>query len=243
MEHLLTIFAQILPPALALSFAAYLISFFGNINDQKPFADSRKWDIELSGLTFSIELLWTGILAYGLATIWNFWVPNHFWDLAITGVIGALLFIANKSKGEEIYQIKLPDPITFHTEDTKRFFAAYARIFNSYVPSWPFAFVSLYILIGVFHQGNLWWFSAVAVQVFLNLIFLAINYSFRRTELPKVDIHFIDHKKDSLLGVLLIKVTDDSIRVRSGDTIFLVNRNQVLRIEIPVDKKWLPEVK
>ena len=239
MEALINTLIQIIPPALLLSAAAYLVSFFGKIiNDQKPYADSRKWDIEVSGLNFSIELIWMTIVGYALAIWWHFWLPGHGWDITIVAVIGALLFIANRAKLEVIYQLRL-NPLPFSSKDTDKFFEVAARVINI-LPQWWFSLPSIYILIGLLHQGNLWWFSAIAIQVFINFTFLAINYSLRRTELPKVDIYFIDAKKEPLLQVLLIKITEDTVRVRVGDKIFLVNKSQILRIEIPVDKKLLP---
>ncbi len=232
---------QLIPPALILSGAAYLVVFFGKIiNDQRPYADSRKWDTELSGLNFSLELFWVGLLAYALAVKLNFWLPNHFWDLVAVAIVGALLFIANRYKGEEIYQVKFPSITPFEDKDVSWLLESFARVFNLYIPWWPFALISLYVLIGVFHQGNLWWFSAIAVQIFINFIFFALNYSFRRTKLPTVDIYFTDGKKKPLLRVMLIKVSEDTVRVRSGEKIILVNKNQVLKIEIPLDKKVLP---
>lgn len=231
---------QIIPPALAVSFIIYLSIFFGKIiNDQKPFVDNRKWDTELSGLNFSLNLFWFALLSYGLATLSNFWAPSHFGDLVVLSVVGAMLFVANKSKSEEIYQIRFPNPLPFADKDTDEFFESFANGFNKYAPLSLLSIILLYILIVVFVQGNFWWFSIVSVQVFLNFIFLAVNYSLRNTKLQKISIYFTDNKRRTLKDVLLIKVNEDNVRIRANDKIFLVNKSEILKIEIPVDEKFL----
>ena len=72
------------------------------------------------------------------------------------------------------------------------------------------------------------------------LILLALNYSLRLVNRKSVvDIHFIDVSRGLLKDVMLLKVNEDNIRLRNEDKIIILNKSQVLKIEMKIPKEDL----
>jgi hypothetical protein len=93
-----------------------------------------------------------------------------------------------------------------------------------------FAFLYAYILILEYQSNNVEWFISTAALVFINFNLIALFYSLNRTRLPRVNLIFINNRR-SIFDVMLLKVNKDNIRIKQGDNISIINKDQVERIE------------
>ena len=232
---------QLLPPALLVSAAAYLTHFFGKvIADQQPFVDDRKWHIELAGVYFFVnQVVFPGILGIAAALHWGSLGTGHKWHLFIVSVIGAFLLFTNTILGDRLYQKKsaLTKIFVRMAEDEKSWenFTTVFINLSALVFPWILSIILVYVMTLEYQMGNVWWFAAMAVEVFLAYLFLALNYSLRITKLPKVDLYVVSSKKP-LRGLMLLKLNADNVRLRDKDKVILLERSQVAKIEIAVDQ-------
>jgi hypothetical protein len=63
--------SNLITPAIIISLTVFLVHFFGKIiADAKPFADDRNWEIQLSGISFFINIIVIPSVI-GFAIAWN----------------------------------------------------------------------------------------------------------------------------------------------------------------------------
>ncbi|MGC9968430.1 MAG: hypothetical protein ABSC29_01705 [Minisyncoccia bacterium] len=231
-------------PAIILSIAAYFTHLFGKIiADQKAFTDNRDWEIEFSGLWFLADfLLPPGIIAIGTLLRfkdfimgWASQIPayvapvNYHWiDFAIIFLIGSYCTVAASILGKGKYGLPNPDP-EINKDAAERIFDRVTNINTIFLQI--FSMFVIFIFALELLSGSIFWISIFSVQVFSVFILIALNYSLMRHSAPRADIYF-NGKTKPLLDVLLLKVNDDNIKIRTlGKTSFL-NRDEVLKWEI-----------
>ena len=233
---------QLIGPAVLISVVGYLVHFFFFfISDQKPFADNRSWEIELSGINFFINLvMFPGAIGFALAYYFgNFGAGSliHFFLASVTG--GWLLWLGALN-AEKIYDTKiaglrkliLPWADDKDFETIKKDTAKVGR----YIPLWLFSILFIYILTLEYTAGNIIWLTIMLAVIFFNFLLLAFNYSLTLVKLPKVDIHFIN-SREPLIGSTLLKINDDNIRLRDGDKVIILNKSQVLKVIFDIEQK------
>ena len=231
--------AQLITPAIIISIAVYLVRFFGKaISDQKPFADDRNWEIELSGTLFLLNyIVFPGIIAFVLAEYWSATIlslANFF----IVGIIQFYLlllstFLAKKRHKKSLILI---DNINrrIHSLKNERFKKIILVIikFSVNLPLQLTAFIILYILFIEILKSNMIWSVIFIIQSFLSLIMLALCYSLSKYKLlPKINIYFIG-EKSPIMGALLLKMNDDNIRIYEPEKrVLIINKSQIDNLE------------
>lgn len=232
---------QLLPPALLVSAAVYLTHFFGKvIADQQPFADDRKWQIEIGGIYFFVnQVVFPGILAVAAALHWGDLGTGHWWRLIIVSLIGGFLLFTNTLLADKRYQrTSTLGKIFGRTSEEKEVWEKCTTVFiklSALALPWLLSIVLIYVMTLEYRADNAWWFAAMAVEVFLAYLFLALNYSLRNTSLPRVDVHLVDSKKP-LQDLILLKVNSDNIRFRDKEKIILMERSRIAKIEIAINQ-------
>lgn len=244
-------------PAIILSIAAYFVRFFGKaIADQIPYADDRDWQIEVNGLWFFVDfLLPPGVIAiatllYFQDAIFNFlngvtaWLSPlsyHWIDLAIVFIILLYYSVTTSILSEGKYKLTALMPQTawggseMPEERRKRIFERITDI-NAVILQ-PSAMALIFIAGIEVLSGRVLWIMLFAIQIFVALIGLAVNYSLMRYRFPVANIHFIDGKP-ILPGVTLLKVNKDNIRIRDNDRVSIINRDLISELEmVDADQK------
>lgn len=231
---------QFIAPAFILSIVVYLVRFFGKIiADQKPFSDNRNWEIEISGINFFLGLiLLPSILGVFAALSWGELGSGHWTRYIIVSICGSWLWFTMNLLVESVYKIKAPVIRTFFTlstlgEGNFEKFSKNTLRFNNYIPLLIFPTIFAYILTLEYRAGNLWWVVIMGVQVFVGLIFAALNYSLRRLQLPQINIFFVNNT-DPVKNVILLKINDDNVRIKNGEQVTIINRDQIKKIEFVV---------
>jgi hypothetical protein len=242
----------LLPPAIIISVVAYLVHFFGKIiADQWPYADDREWYAEISGIYFLLgNVIFYGILGMLLALWWGGLGTGHWWRFIIVILCGSYLWAIGCLLAEKVYGLKNPlirYLLDLYVKDWKDMTADKLRDgilkFDRWVPTWLFSIIFAYILTLEFRFESWGWLLIIGIEIFISLIFMALNYSLMRIRLPQVDILFANGD-DHIRDVTLIKVSDDDIRIRKEDQIMIVNRSQVKQIDFyPPKQGDIPEPK
>ena len=231
---------SLIPPAVALALLAYFIRLFGKIiADQKPFSDDREWEIELGGIMFMIMLA-QGIVGaaaaiYGPLLLSYRWM--HSVDFAIVAVLLGLTFWANAALSQRFFLI---DGGTL--QKNNELFSFFYKL-GKHAPISLVPVVLFYAGTVEYLSGSVVWIVLIWALILYTLIVLALIYSLRRMmkqERVGVDIHFVDRSRKPLKNVIILKVNDDNIRLRHGDTVMIINKDQVLKLEMVVPKKYVP---
>ncbi len=259
-------FLTLLPPAIIISVVAYLVHFFGKIiADQWPYADDREWYAEISGIYFLLgNVIFSGILGVLLALwlgglgIGHWWRiiiivllgVNHWWRFIAVIICGGYLWAIGCLLADKVYGLKNPlirYLLDLYAKDWKDTTADKLRDgilkFDRWVPIWLFSIIFAYILTLEFRFESWGWLLIIGIEIFISLIFMALNYSLMRIRLPHVDIFFANGDAP-IQNAILIKVSDDDIRVRKENQIVIVNRSQVKQIDFyPPEQGDIPEPK
>ncbi len=224
--------------------------FFGKaIADQRPFSDDRGWQIELDGVKFTVNLLISGAVGVGAAlgvaaAPDGFW--NHFLDFFVIGVIGQILIITSAIMGEELYDIKLPviqrlrQKIAVASDGWQK--DMFKNSNPAYISLW--APVVIFFLVALeYRSGDTMWLIIVCAQAFLTVIACALHHSLLELKPQYVDVYFTDGRKP-LKQHRLLKITDNTVRLRHKDKVILLNRSQVRSIDMPLQAEFLrPTIK
>jgi hypothetical protein len=220
------ILLELIPPAIIISFAVFLIKFFGRaLSDQAPFADDRKWKEELEGTTFFLFYVLSP-LSGALLLIGRGFNPlnmNHYDILfIILGVVS--IFIAKSIK-----------------KDVFNFFAKAEVVRkDSHINiKQGINTISLFIfLLIIYYYNNQAYFYIIPTSIFLfiNLIYLAIFLSIKKENILIGDIFFLNKKK-SIKNCRIIKVNNDNIRLLKDNKIIIINKGLIERMEIKCNKK------
>ena len=228
-------------PAVLISVLGYLVRFFGKIiADQKPFTDNRGWEIELSGISFFTNFLAIpGAFGFALAHYAGSLGAGHWIHFIVVTLLGSWLLMVGALQAEEIYQIKFPvlQKILTLSDKTMEWepFRKFVIGLNRFVPLWLFAILFCYILTLEYTAGDYIWLTVIAAGIFFNFILLALSYSLRLLKLSKVDVYLIG-LQEPLRDLVLLKTNDDNIRLREKDKVVILNKSQVLKIEIKIDQ-------
>ncbi len=233
---------SLIPPAILISVLAYLVRFFGKIiADQKPFADDRGWEIEISGTGFFLVIIFDVVLGTAGALRFGDFGIGHLIRLIITTTLGLWLLIIETFFVEKIYQIKYPfikELVKLATRgeiDFKGVSNKFLSI-NYSLAAGIIPIIFAYILTIEYKSGSLLWMILNGSQVFLGFILLALNYSLNKTRLPKIDI-FFTNGKTPVRNAILLKYNKDNIRIKQKERVVIVNRDFVQKIELlPTEK-------
>jgi len=228
--------SNLITPAIIISVAAFLVRFYGKvISDQKPFTDDRNWEIELAGIGFFINMLIPVVSGIFGALNFTWFIPPHFLRASFVVISSAWLLIIIYVLTEKIYGIKIPfiqDLIKTAKNNQIEFKepSPILKLIHYSAITYLFAFLYAYILILEYQSNNVEWFISTAALVFINFNLIALFYSLNRTRLPRVNLIFINNRR-SIFDVMLLKVNKDNIRIKQGDNISIINKDQVERIE------------
>ncbi|XKT74752.1 MAG: hypothetical protein ACJKTH_01545 [Patescibacteria group bacterium UBA2163] len=234
-------FLGLIPPAIAISISVYLVHFFGKIiADQVPFADDRKWQIQLSGTMFMLNMMF-GVIGIYLATLYP-WGIGHWWlhliTFAVLSFVGGTLFVYNLKESSRVFNHSAKI-ITLIDEKFDGIASFYANI-GKYMGVGIIPIIVFYFGTLEFLSGNIYWIIIFFVFIFLIFIWSAFGYSLTKLkDITPVDIHFKDRDREPLYGARILKFNDDNIRARVGDTIYFLNKNEVLMTEMKIPEKFL----
>lgn len=233
------IYVKIIPlisPAIAISAGVYLVRLWGKIiADAKPFSDDRRLERELAGIFYTFYFVVVpGVLGVMMARHWEgVW---HWIGLSLTILINSMLLLTTAVASERIYKINswLQAFEGFLKDDFEDFKKFIFQI-NKWQPLWIFSTLFAYMMAAEYLYGNnMAWFIIMATGVFTGFVLVAINHSLRM--LPIIDIYFIDNTKP-IKSAMLLKFNEDNIRVRFKDSILILNRTQIARIENKLDSR------
>lgn len=237
MEQVLATLGQLITPAIVVSVGGYLIYFFGQaIADQQPFADDRRWHAQLAGVYFFVNVIsLPAVLGVVAAWKWDFLASAHWTRLIIVSFIGAFVLISNQIMGGRVYKKDSGMSWIFGKEDKdKKAWRKYSPFFSVLILLIQAIFVVVlaWCFASELETHSIAWIVVSSIEIFLAIFFIAVHYSLFKTKIPKVDIYFIN-ERPPLHGVLLLKVNVDNIRVRTEDKVMIINKNEVLRIDMP----------
>lgn len=233
-----------LAPAVILSAAAFLSRFFGKvITDQKAFSDNRDWDVEFFGIWFLADFLFPpaviaiallsyfkGVILENLNAIAAVFFPltYHWVDLAVVFLIILYCAIAGSIIARERYNVSRIMPNISEATNNKRFI----RIINMNAALLQFFVVLLVLVFGIeVIAGNIFWITAFSIELFSALLLIALNYSLMKHSFPKINVFYISKKIPSR-NVMLLKMNEDTLKIRKGEKTVIIERSDLLRIEI-----------
>lgn len=226
----------LIPPAIAISLFVYLIHFFGKIiADQEPVVDDRKWHVQLAGTMFMVNML-SGLLGIYLANLAP-WGLDAWWLHGVTffvlSFLAGVLYCNNLRESTRVFNYK-KNMLAAIEKRTDGFVTFYARI-GDFIGVGILPVVLFYFGTLEFLSGNIYWTIFFASMIFLVFIFSAYNYSLRRLkDITPVDIHFIDKERETIVGARILKMNDDNVRARVGDTILILNKSEILKTEMVI---------
>lgn len=234
---------KIVPIAVILSVAYFLIKFFGKAySDQVPFADDRSWHEELFGIFFfSGQVLSPAISVLLLFSKgWKFW---HFLreDWVLLG-ISTLVFIAstiisNRSKkffdddsfyeGSYLLSLKkISNPDNKNIDDSDKTALLKTLFFPLVTILIMWCVLLLYKWTAYYHLV-----SAVFI-LFFYFTMLALMFSLMKRHILKADIYFINKQEKVIRSCRVIKVNNDNVKIKTKDGRFvIINKSSILKME------------
>lgn len=233
---------KLIPPALAVSLLAYLANFFGKvITDQYPFADNREWHTQIMGSMFMLNVLFGSIIGIFFANTFPVGI-GHWWGHAATLVVfifvgTALLFNTSRESARLFNYQK-----SIHEELDKKFGGLISWYVNigKFLPPAIVPVIVSYLVTVEYLSGNLYWIAASFILGFYILFWSAFQYSLRKIkDIEPVTIYFIDKELESIQQARILKVNDDNIRIRVENTITILNKSEVLKIEMKIPERLL----
>jgi MFS family permease len=230
----------LLTPAVIIAALAYLVHLFGKIiSDQKPFSDDRDWEIEFSGLFFFLNyIVAPGVVGYVAARYIGPLGAGHWIHFLLVSFLGGWILITTLFLLEKIYQIKLPDASLFKKAKKdpllQKFLEAMVGL-NLLTPPWLLSIVFIYVGVLEYQSGNILWFIFIGATLLFNFMFMASNNTLRTNRPPKVDISLISNM-EPMRDLILLKINNDNIRLRDGGKIIILNKAQVLKIDLKIDQ-------
>ncbi|MFA5746791.1 MAG: hypothetical protein WC926_01815 [Candidatus Paceibacterota bacterium] len=228
--------SNLITPAIIISVAVFLVRFYGKvISDQKPFTDDRNWEIELAGIGFFVNMLIPVVSGIFGALNFTWFTPSHLFRASFIVISSAWLLIMIYALTEKIYGIKIPfiQDLIKSAKDNQIEFkepSPILKLIHYSAITYLLPFLYAYILILEYQSNNVEWLISTAAIVFINFNLIALFYSLNRTRLPQVNLIFINNKR-SIFDVTLLKVNKDNIRIKQGEKVSIVSKDQVERIE------------
>jgi hypothetical protein len=233
---------KLIPPAVGIAILAYFTRFFGKIiADQKPFADNREWDIELSGVMFMI------VLAQGVVGIASaLYGPHpfsyhtmHIVDLLIVVLAYGFLSLVNAVMSRRFFQLG-GEAFNKKIGENKTLLSHLHKI-GKHLPIVLVPIPLFYVATIEYLSGSVIWMILIWSPILYIFITLASIFSMRiMDDRTGVDVYFVDPSLQPMKDVMVLKVNDDNIRIRHDNKIHILNKSQVLRMEQKVPDKYLP---
>ena len=236
-----SLFLGLIPPALAISLFIYLVHFFGKISsDQIPFADDRKWHIQISGAMFMLNMLF-GIIGVYLANLYPWGIGSwwmHLISFLVLSFIGGTLLAHNLRESSKFfnYNSKIIPALDAKFDGFATFYANIGKYMGiAIIPTVLFYFATLEFL-----SGNIYTIVISFVMIFQIFVWSAFGYSMRKIkDIAPVDVHFVDKDREPIRGARILKFNDDNVRIRANDTIYIINKNEILMTEMKIPEKSL----
>ncbi len=233
--------------ALTFSTIFYVFGMFlryvkHDISDQQPFTYNRRWHTQLAGNLFVINILFGSTIGIYLANTLSFRL-NDWYDQAIVfvalSVVGTTLIFNNLRENSRLYNYRK----AINAEIDKKLHGLsswYASIGDYMIPAMMPIVVSYFMTLEYF-SSNKYLIVITGIISFCILLFSAFQHSLRELEktAAPVDIYFIDKEQEVIREAKILKVTDDNIRIRVADSILIINKSEVLKIEMKIPEKML----
>ncbi|MCK4796368.1 MAG: hypothetical protein KAT05_03245 [Spirochaetes bacterium] len=191
------------------------------IADQSPFADDRKWSIELRGLmffVFHVVIPVVGVLIFIQADFNLFRFTVNDWVLLV--IIG-IVFLSSIFTEKKVNNFFFKD----ETVTSSRNFNLYVRGFSI------FTIIIIYLIIKYYNWGEYLYIVPALGLLLVYLSEFALFLSLKNGNILKANIYFINSKNKPIKNCRIIKVNDDNIRIKNGDFIMIINKSQILKIE------------
>ncbi|MFZ2253342.1 MAG: hypothetical protein WAW13_04210 [Minisyncoccia bacterium] len=233
---------KLIPPAIALSVLAYFVNFFGKvISDQQPFLDDRKWHAQLHGSVFVVNIILGGLIGIWLAEKSPL-IINNTWLFVITfavfSVISTALLFEVQYIGSHFFKYKR----TILADLDKKYdgLFSFAVKVGKYLPQSIVPVVVFYFGAQVYSSGNFYMIAISMIMAFFIFLWSATKYSYKSVgDVALMNIYFKDTSIEPLISVQVLKINDDNIRIRNEDHIFLLNKNEVLKVEMKIAESSL----
>jgi MFS family permease len=233
----------LITPAIAISVIAFLSHFFGKvINDQAPFSDDDKWASEFRGVLFTLDIS-VGILGTYLAVRYP-WGIGHWWFYIIAIVFVSIIIVAlqlnNTYLSSKFFNIN-KNKIKTVEKKTDGFITMFANI-SKYISVGFVSIILFYFGTLVYLSNNVYliiFYFPILLFAFINL---ALNFSTKKSlkdKIVPVDIYFKDSNNETLKGIVIIKYNNDNIKVRLDNKIIIINKSEVLKIEMVIPEENL----
>ncbi len=233
---------KLIPPAIALSVLAYFVSFFGKvISDQQPFSDDRKWHAQLHGSVFVVNIIFGGLIGIWLAEKFSLIISNTWLfvtTFAVFSVISTALLFEVQYIGSHFFKYKR----TILTDLDKKYdgLFSFAAKVGKYLPQSIVPVVVFYFGAQVYSSGNFYMIAISMIMAFFIFLWSATKYSYKSVrDVALMNIYFKDVSIEPLISVQVLKINDDNIRIRTEDHIFLLNKNEVLKVEMKIPESFL----
>jgi hypothetical protein len=233
-----------IPIAIASSVIIFLVRFFGKaISDQTPYADDRKWLEEISGVKFFTgyilsPLIWV-MLWYSRG--WKFWLfPKEDIWLLILSVVMAIIsaavilqsskFFKNNDFDEGDITLFFKKAFNFK-DDIKLNKGDWVILLKFFILSLV-SFGTIVLLIFFYKWQAYYQLAAGVIYLFSHLTFFALLSSLSRKNILLANIRFNDKKIKPLTNCRVLKVNNDSVRVRIKNNVSIINKSSILKIDI-----------
>jgi hypothetical protein len=179
-------------------------------------------------------------IAIGVVLAIKFPLPfSNLWNFIVLSFIISIFAIVSMALTGKVYDIEIP---LF-----KIFGKSKKEIVNSFVKISPFILwlltIGFYFITLEFMTKDIFWSVLTSGQLFLILFYSAFIYSLRIYKPIKADIYFIDNTQAPLIGVNLLKINPDNIRLKDGKNVILLNKSTVSRIVEKPSKKVKKQTK
>jgi hypothetical protein len=230
----------LVPPAAILSFIIYYIKLSGKmITDYDPYCDDRRYAEQLNGLTFFLaQILWPGLLALITFVLVMKYTPikSITWLAPIVTLIifsfyslklnfAAAKFFDREERMEPIRNVL--SRLDFIRNDLSK--SAADWLFSPVRHNGKILFV-LFVLFSLNVVSKDWLSIPVNfLFLFIILLILPSNYAMSRYKLLPAEI-FLDNKT-TVVGKI-IRVNDDTIRLKKDDKIIIISKSKMVKIEI-----------
>ena len=235
MEVLYESLVKLVPPAILITAVAFLVHFFGKaISDQNPFCDDRKWEIEIKGINFLLnQILINAVVGVCLANYFGGFGTGHLIRFVIVSTIGAWFFLVGGALSRKVYNTPF-FPIPSIKESMESLAEQLLKV-DRVLASWFFSIILFYFLTIEYQTGYSGWLIVMIVMDFWVLTLIAISYSMRTLNLPRVDIYFTNNK-EPIRDAILLKINEDNIRIKEKideETyqVVILNKSNIDKIE------------
>lgn len=240
-------FIALIPIAVVLSIIVFLVRFFGKaIADQAPFADNRTWLEEISGVrffTFHIlsPLVWVFLIYSGGIKFWLFSKENLV--LFIVSIICTLASFVISKKALDFFSNEDFDDgdmisffkKAFNLKKDIKFNAGDWFIILKYLSS-LISFGILIALLYFYIWGAYYYIFIGVIYLFSYFTFFAILQSLSRRNILLADIKFISDNYVDIKRCRILKINDDSIRIKTNEGVSIISKSLIFKIDV-INKK------